>query len=308
METVNNLASAASRAIWGEGNGANAAQTTEDVKGSETKEQEPVSGETGNVEAGEPYDKGNAEPASDTTTSTDEPKTSTLTSNPKSSTEPDAPGNTPATEPIRPEHDTDKTGVTSAHNPTSATSSDKPTSSNDNSGPGAASVSADPSSAPQNTQKQQGADRPSDEPSSEEHDRIMETKKEVDDAANVDTSGPGPRSLEDKARGGGVGGASGGDKEGEEDGPQKESHGEGTGEKYVKSSGLKADGGDFDASNPGAAKEADRLLEEKGIHHEPGTAGPPAGEEDVGGSDAKASKPKISERIKAKLHIGKDKD
>ena len=56
MDTVNNLASAASRAIWGEGNGANGAQTKEN----ETKGQEPVSGETGNVEAGEPYDKGNA--------------------------------------------------------------------------------------------------------------------------------------------------------------------------------------------------------------------------------------------------------
>lgn len=32
----------------------------------------------------------------------------------------------------------------------------------------------------------------------------------------------------------------------------------GTGEQYVKSSGLKADGGDFDATNPGAGREADR--------------------------------------------------
>jgi hypothetical protein len=56
METVNNLAAAASRAIWGEGNGANGAQTN----GIETKGQEPVSGEMGNVDKGEPYDKGNA--------------------------------------------------------------------------------------------------------------------------------------------------------------------------------------------------------------------------------------------------------
>ncbi|KAK4155898.1 hypothetical protein C8A00DRAFT_41536 [Chaetomidium leptoderma] len=46
--------------------------------------------------------------------------------------------------------------------------------------------------------------------------------------------------------------------------------GEGTGEEYVKSSGLKADGGDFDASRPGAGREADRLLEEKGVVHHPG--------------------------------------
>lgn len=42
----------------------------------------------------------------------------------------------------------------------------------------------------------------------------------------------------------------------------------GTGELYVRSSGLVADGGDFDASAPGAGREADRLLEEKGVHKE----------------------------------------
>ncbi len=62
METVNNLASAASRAIWGDGKGDNDREATnEDVSGNETKGQEPVSGQTGNVEAGEPYDKGNAD-------------------------------------------------------------------------------------------------------------------------------------------------------------------------------------------------------------------------------------------------------
>lgn len=34
--------------------------------------------------------------------------------------------------------------------------------------------------------------------------------------------------------------------------------GQGTGEQWVKSSGFKADGGDFDASAPGAGREADR--------------------------------------------------
>lgn len=49
METVNNLASSASRAIWG------------DPKPNENAGQEPIAGETGNVAAGEPYDKGNEE-------------------------------------------------------------------------------------------------------------------------------------------------------------------------------------------------------------------------------------------------------
>jgi hypothetical protein len=55
METVNNLASAASRAIWGDG-AVDSAQSKEN----ETQGQEPLSGETGDVKAGEPYDKGNA--------------------------------------------------------------------------------------------------------------------------------------------------------------------------------------------------------------------------------------------------------
>lgn len=157
--------------------------------------------------------------------------------------------------PIRSEHETEKTGVTSSHNPTSATSTDKPTSSNDTSGAGPTpSVGADPSSGAQDTQKHQGADKPTDEPSSEEHDRIKETKKEAEDAAKVDTSGPGPKPLSELKKDGSAGLDAGG----EDDGPQKESHGEGTGEKYVKSSGMKADGGDFNAANPGAGKEADR--------------------------------------------------
>lgn len=87
-------------------------------------------------------------------------------------------------------------------------------------------------------------------------------------AINLD--GPGPRPLEEIAR------EHGGDAAGhqrrdsgkgiadEEEGGEKsagggaEGTGEGTGEEYVKSSGLRADGGDFDAARPGAGREADR--------------------------------------------------
>ena len=84
--------------------------------------------------------------------------------------------------------------------------------------------------------------------------------------------GPGPRPIEQVAKqyGGDAGNAkpegtsdkdkSGSNEEEEGDGPQKTSHGEGTGEKYIKSSGLKADGGDFDATRPGAGREADRMF------------------------------------------------
>jgi len=43
METINNLASAAVKAVWGE----------------DESHQEPVSGKTGDVSKGEPYDAGN---------------------------------------------------------------------------------------------------------------------------------------------------------------------------------------------------------------------------------------------------------
>ncbi len=89
--------------------------------------------------------------------------------------------------------------------------------------------------------------------------------------------GPGPRPIADVAKkyGGDAGNApsEGVDKRDgkedkaaeaeeaeDEDGPQKTSHGEGTGEQYVKSSGVKAEGGDFDASAPGAGREADRKM------------------------------------------------
>jgi len=176
----------------------------------------------------------------------------------------DLPGNTPTTVPIR-----------------SATSSDKPSSSNDTTGA-----------------------EPMDEPTSDEHARIAETKKEAEDAAKVDASGAGPKPLSEAKTGATE----------IDNGPQKESHGEGTGDKYVKSSGMKADGGDFDASNPGASKEADRLLETKGVHHDT-----PASTNTTSKVDSKdnednsdpgspsGSKLKgLKEKIKAKLHKNKD--
>jgi len=87
----------------------------------------------------------------------------------------------------------------------------------------------------------------------------------------------------------------------------KHSSNKGTGEQHVKSTGLKADGGDFDASKPGAGHEADRLLAEKGI---PNPADPAATDESgdkVSESnsqtgDKDGSKRSLRERIKQKLH------
>ncbi|KAA8568890.1 hypothetical protein EYC84_007869 [Monilinia fructicola] len=62
METVNNIAAAASKAIWGE------PQETVDAANAtvvpETKGAEPLSGELGDTNKGEPYDKGNLDSTS----------------------------------------------------------------------------------------------------------------------------------------------------------------------------------------------------------------------------------------------------
>lgn len=297
METINNAASAASRAIWGNSN-TNNGQSNESGN-------EPISGQTGNTSSGEPYDAGNSDPTNidraavaGNTDTTNASTSGVSRSGPKIT---DGPGNTPTTAAIRPEHDTDKTGVTSANQPSSKFGDEKLSNANDSSGPGPEpSVGADPASGAQDTQKYQAADRPEDTPNSDEHSRIQEAKKEAEDAQNVDTSGPSPQTLPETHKSGG-GAQQSSSSDGGEDGPQKVSHDEGTGEKYVKSSGMKSDGGDFDASAAGAGKEADRLLEAKGIHHEVGAAGAPADDK----SDPlkeKINKPSLGERIKAKLH------
>lgn len=105
----------------------------------------------------------------------------------------------------------------------------------------------------------------------------------------------------------GAGEGEGKDDDDDDSGIQKHSSGTGTGEQYVKSSGLKADGGDFDASAPGAGREADRLLDQKGVKRET----PPAAADNVtdGATDDKANeesktveKLSLKDKIKAKLH------
>jgi len=306
MDTITNAAKGVTGAIWGTSN-------------NEQSGTEPVSGQTGDTKKGEPYDAGNAETQNEQKTTeasgTSASNAAASSTGPSTGPKQTGSGNTAATGPIRPEHETDKTGVTSAHQPGSASTSEKPSSSNDTSGKGPQpSVGADPASAPQNTQKHQGADRPHESPDSKnesddeggENDAIKATKKEAEDADKIDTSGPGPRPLEEKAKQGG--GNAGGSED--DDGPQKESHGEGTGEKYIKSSGMKADGGDFNAANAGAGKEADRLLEEKGIHHEPDAVGAPKGREEGEAEEKHEGKEKKGLLTKIKSKIGKkgDKD
>ena len=107
---------------------------------------------------------------------------------------------------------------------------------------------AAPESGAAFTQKQQGADRPNEAPEGENAEAIADKKADAENAMSKDTAEePKSASEEDKSEGGG----------------QKESLGStsnepGTGTKYVKTSGVAADGGDFDATKPGAGREADR--------------------------------------------------
>lgn len=76
---------------------------------------------------------------------------------------------------------------------------------------------------------------------------------------------------------------------------------EGTGTKYVKSTGMAADGGDFDATKPGAGREAIRLMEEKGLNKlKPGGNDPGEGKQPL-------EPPSKVEKLKEKLHIGTGK-
>lgn len=249
METINNMATAAAKAVWGEG--------------ADGKKEEPVSGVQGDTSKGEPFDAGNI----------------------------DANGK---------EETTTKVGGSS--DPAEV----KPS-----------------SSAPGDSTKGQNdvrdpEDATTDHKTSEARKNVDDSGEGIDNADNpVKVDGPGPKPIDEVAKehGGDAGRSDenvdkregdSGDAEapaddGEGDGPQKQSHGEGTGEQYVKSSGLQADGGDFDATKPGAGREADRLLEEKGVHNPAQDASKPTPAEDTGSPERKEKK-SLKEKIKDKLH------
>ncbi|KAK7719507.1 hypothetical protein SLS57_005706 [Botryosphaeria dothidea] len=243
------------------------------------------------------------------TTSTSAASTS-ATSNPLSSSTPSATSGAAAAQggAIRPEHDTAGTGVTSLHSNDPHGSDVRPTeagtSSSKAGGFGAAepSVSADPTSGQKPFQKQQGGDKPTAEPTSgAEVDKLKEKKDEGEEALKKkdpnDHSGE-PLNVHEGGEKKQEQGSAGGEENSEEE--------KGTGEKYVKTSGFKADGGDFDASLPGAGREADRLLEQKGVHK---SADSDAKKDDVsparsGGSGEGKTKTSMGTKIKEKLHIG----
>lgn len=193
---------------------------------------------------------------------------------------------------LRPEHKIDKIGVVGGMGNDPKASDVHPTEASSN-------TSAAPESTASPTQKQQGAERPGDAPTGEEAEGVKEEEGEQALKKDLNDHPGEPMHMHDapktqaERRESKVRNASG-----QEHGKEK-----GTGEKWVKTSGLAADGGDFDATKPGAGREADRLMEQKGIHKTfPGEKLEPSSN---GGEKEKVG---LSEKIKNKLHIGsKDK-
>jgi hypothetical protein len=82
----------------------------------------------------------------------------------------------------------------------------------------------------------------------------------------------------------------------------------GTGEQWIKTSGIAAEGGDFDATKPGAGKEATRLMEEKGIKTEGNKLDPDAPTDNTPtATETETEKVSKMAKLKEKLHIGTGK-
>ncbi|KAI1267236.1 hypothetical protein F5Y18DRAFT_425079 [Xylariaceae sp. FL1019] len=269
MESINNMAAAAAKAVWGENQ-----QTT----------QEPVSGKLGDTSRGEPYDAGNIE----TPNATETPSV-TQTSNKTAETYDDKP-DTGAAKFAK------ETGTATESNNTPDNPSTDLKEKRD--------VPAD-TSAPQADVRD--PEDPQTHPKSAPTDVNNADEDGVNEAQKLD--GPGPKPLNEVARehGGDAGNSDEAvDKTSKKDdvaeATDDNSKSEGTGEQYVKSTGLQADGGDFDATKPGAGREADRLMEVKGIHNPNDDPKPSADPTEDTSSSPDTEKKSLGQKIKDKLH------
>ncbi|KAI3547189.1 hypothetical protein CABS03_04868 [Colletotrichum abscissum] len=339
METINNIAGAASKAIWGT-NEAN---------------QEPVSGVKGNTSQGEPYDAGNID-ISNSYFQAEDPLNKEKKANVA-----DAHTSEPATGSTA----TTTTGLSTTTAPTTSTPSAGTTGTTGTETRNEHSL-ADRSRATEESTTHKTTEElspkhkeeigkpelkhtsPNDVPSADSAAGKTETRapsdpatdpapkgQDVNNSASGPTAGgdkldgPGPRPLEAvaKERGGDAGNVKGSSKggliggeesktdtEGKKEEDPNASHGEeGTGEKLVKATGLAADGGDFDATRPGAGREADRLLDEKDPAHAAAKASAKSGADKTSdktseshssstGTGTEKEKESLKDKIKAKLH------
>ncbi|KAF4944244.1 hypothetical protein FGADI_12845 [Fusarium gaditjirri] len=266
METITNLTTAASKAVWGD---------------NQTANKEPVSGVQGDTKHGEPYDAGNLE--------------------------------TPQQEKVAQDfgsHGEERASGLGHEAPVS-----KPTEM-------ANAASATPSVPAPNPHSKDTSAGQNDTRDPVQADKGNKDLQDVDDTSEgTDVKlgeGPGPQPIEKLAKehGGDAGnapveGTSHKPTEVGSEGATESSKSENQPhdpkeDEYVTASGFAADGGDFDASKPGAGREADRLMEQKGIHlGEGGSSDQSKTESHSNGKhhgSEKKDKQSISERIKAKLH------
>ncbi|KAL7787033.1 hypothetical protein V8C37DRAFT_391216 [Trichoderma ceciliae] len=263
METINQLATSAAKAVWGD---SNAPET----------HKEPISGATGDVSKGEPYDAGNLD-------AKDQSKVESNLSREAAKTAPNESSDLADDE----------------HYALSSSTKDREHGEHGEHG------------EPPNASETNG-------PRSTADDVNPEEGKPLDEL-----TGEGPRPVEvvAKERGGNAAAVAGdaesspsapGETKPGADGEQENEQREATEEEYVKATGLAADGGDFDASKPGAGLDADRLMEQKGIQTEhTDTKGGGSSSHDSHDSHGRKSsdsnhhhkdKRSLGERIKNKLH------
>jgi len=292
MEAVKNTVT---QAIWGK------TEAEETTTHNQTAGQEPVSGVTGAGNADEPFDKGNAEAGEvKPVTSTLPDRTQSSTIDPESSSSPttllgaktDMERNQPAITDPKTSGTADSTGANVDTTNVKIGSTPKP---------------GDVQDGTEDAVKRaESGQRISDE----EREQLAEAgklPKDPNDHSGEPMKMHGESKLGDDLGEDSLDGAAkkeraksvsheGGGEHGKE---------QGTGTQYVKSSGLAAEGGDFDASNPGAGREATRLLEEKGVKRDGDNHG--KREMPAGTGEKPAHKSSTMDKIKDKLHIGTGK-
>ncbi|RYP10748.1 hypothetical protein DL765_008016 [Monosporascus sp. GIB2] len=318
METITSAAAAAAKAVWGE-------NTTQQQHGDE-----PTSGQTGNTAKGEPYDAGNLdEPENKTTGAVDSGENTTQQQHGDEPVSGQT-GNTRKGEPYDAgnldEPENKPTGVTADEKPLTGQNGSAEftkstgTATTTESTPDHPSTDLKTRDVPADTTQGQNDVRdpqnPHTNPKSAPTD-VDNTGEGLSKAQKLEGSGPKPLEEIAKEHGGdasskevkptsstsGVSGTSTNsvNETASEDGmngPRSQNKREGSGEHYVRSSGLQADGGDFDVTKPGAGREADRLMEEKGIHN-PNSDSPKKG---VSTESKSGEKKGLGQKIKDKLH------
>ncbi|KAI9785336.1 MAG: hypothetical protein M1839_000354 [Geoglossum umbratile] len=289
METI-------SKAIWGERH-----QTGAPAPG------EPVSGVVGNTDSSDPtkpYDAGNDENAITKSTNITHPQPDAtqgdelsvppfISSHPNSAAPAPSAGDQPSSVT---EDSSIKQNLQGADHPTEVPTNEEPTPAIQKKEPEEASptpqptglpISEEPTAAIQGKEEEKASPtpQPTGLPTSEEPTAAIQGKEEKTEAIPPIESPTKPPTSEELP---GILG----DAEKAKGAPHPD---QGTGAKYVRSTGMAADGGDFDATRPGAGQEADRLREEAAA-----TAGPGSGPQADGPSPG--HKTRVGEKIKSLMH------